>query len=308
MTRTTASAQHAAGIVLIGLFVLIGVVGLIVQLGLIALIALIGLIELIEPIALIVFALIELIALIVLIVLVWINGVSRPPSAWWIRGLSALVGTTLLVLAITGPSVVADAADLLFTGDPGKPAAAQAETMVRLGLAALAVPFLIVPGTWMDVAAALLAALAVSAFGGDYKDTHAILGCADKPNPAASSSERDGTGREPANPARTCPTAAPKPNPPTGVEVPVRLSKSKVVAPVQKVDRGRAVVRTVVRERDADGRGTRTLTRRYEVDVASTVPKGKLNEDVIVNVSTRRPIEDLLADITAAKAIYILRR
>jgi hypothetical protein len=227
-------------------------------------------------------------------------GPSNPPAAWWIRGLAGAAGTLLLALAVMDPEPITEAADRLFQGEPGPLAAGNAEVMARLLLVVAALSFLLVPGTWMDVAAGTLVALAVAGFVGHYKDTEAILACPKEP--VAPTTTPDPS--QPVNSARQCPTPTPEGRTPQGVEIAVGLPKDKLVAPLSAIETERAVIRPVLEVRSDEGL-RRTVTHKYEVGLAGTVPAKTLTEDVVVHIDTREAAEDLLADVTAAKTIYL---
>jgi len=193
-----------------------------------------------------------------------------------------------------------EAADRLFPGQPGPLAAGDAEVMARLLLIVAAVGFLLVPGTWMDVAAGTLVALAVAGFVGNYKDTRAILACPTEPVAPATTPDRS----KPVNTARQCPRPTPEARAPERLEISIGLPKAKVVAPLRAIESELAVIRPVLEVRGEEGL-LRTVTHKYVVGLASTVPAKTLTADVVVNVDTRKAAEELLADVTAAKTIYL---
>jgi hypothetical protein len=261
---------------------------------------------------------------VVLILLLWTDGgVSSPSVAWQIRVIAGLVGILVLVLAILDPDPVAEIADGLFANpekvstatdalaqtrkEAAKVAGVDAATLARLVLVLAALAFLLVPGTWMDVAVGTLVALAIAGFVGSYKDTHALLGCV---APAATATATPDPAK-PVNEARQCPTPAPGPPSTTGQEIAIALPKDKVVAPLGPIASDkRAAVRPVI-ETHGDEGVIRTETHRYDVDLVEAVPAKKLSDDVIVRIDARKSgggdkrVKKLLSDVTAAKTIYV---
>ena len=225
---------------------------------------------------------------------------SKPPAAWWIRLFAGAAGALLLVLAVMDPPPVAEVADRLFFGKAGPLAAGDAEVLARVLLVVAAVGFLLVPGTWMDVAVGTLVALAVAGFIGNYKDTKAILACPKEPVAATTTPDP----KKPVYSARACPTPTPGSRSPTGTEIAIGLPKAKVVAPLHAIEDERAVIRPVIEVRDKDGI-LRTETHEYTVGLADTVPAKALASDVVVNVDVGKDAKELLSDVTAAKTIYL---
>ena len=232
---------------------------------------------------------------------------SAPPGAWVIRFLAGVAGTVLLVMAITGPAPVEEVADRLFVGSPGdlNLGADEADVMARLLLVLAAVVFLLVPGSWMDVVAGTVVALAISGFATHYEDTRAILACTKKLGAPATTPDLS----KPVSPRRECPRPTPTPETrsPKGAEIAIELPKAKVVAPLTAIESRRAVIRPVLEVRGDEGL-LHTIAREYDIDLAADVPAKKLTANVVVHVDTGKAAEKLLADVTAAKTIYLTPR
>lgn len=240
--------------------------------------------------ALVLFVCVVAAAAIAVVVLAGLKRLSKPRAAWYIRGAAGAAGALLLVLAVLNPDPIAAAGDHLFKGPAGTLAADDAVILARLLLVVIALGFLIIPGTWMDVATGTLVALAVAGFIGNYKDTRALLACP-----------------EPVDKARPCPTPTPKIESPIAREqIAIELPKDKVVPPLNAITGSKAVVRPVVELKGDEGILT-TETHRYTVGLAGDVPAKKLTGNVTVNVyvTTGKFAENLLADVTAAKTIYL---
>ena len=217
---------------------------------------------------------------------------SKPPLAWWARVVAGAAGALLIYLAIADPKPVTDVADLLFKGAPGdlELGRGAADVLARLLLVVAAVAFLLVPGSWMDIAAGTLLALLVSATFTHYGETSDLLACT----------------KAPRAPVEGCTTPAPTPTPPGGAEIAVELPKAKVVAPLAAIDAGPGVIRPVLAVHGDEGI-VRTFARRYPVTLAEAVPAKKLEQDVVLNIRAKKA-KALLADVTAAKTIYLTPR
>lgn len=212
---------------------------------------------------------------------------KRPPSkaAYVGHAIAAAVAAACLLLAILGWNEVTEwLSGKVFS--PGEhEVSEQAETWTRVALALVALALLVIRGIWLDVAVVLLIGLALSAVLGSGHATQRTF--AEKP-PAP------------------VPTKTRLP-----ADARIAVPAAKVQAPPLAVPRDEpAVLVTVVAVRDTEGRNVSTQARRHVVTPRQELTANDLPaEDLLVDVTRGEDdemVRALIADLAAAKAVYVL--